>query len=30
MERIALALIRTHGFEPDTWSAEILSTLRCP
>lgn len=30
MERIALALIRTHGFEPDSWSAEILSRLRCP
>lgn len=30
MERIALALIRTHGFEPDSWSAELLSTLRCP
>ena len=30
MERIALALIRTHGFEPDAWSTEILSTLRCP
>jgi seryl-tRNA synthetase len=27
MERIALALVRTHGFSPDSWPSSVLSNM---